>query len=209
MKSEGNALNFLLWYAGIVELKQELQQNFNTLRISRLYNTEGQIQCFHSAGTLSEFTKMFSIMKQSNIFLKEWENAMNAARKSKPALTVEDFYPLVWQPAFKSCKLLLECLYMKSIKLADVDKYFKEYQSSQLEFQLLNLFDGVNACERQKWDGTWIRIVVGRMNAYWSLRKYCDAANVFLDLKRILKLNGDFGVVEKFSTEVRLCDILC
>ncbi len=39
---------------------------------------------------------------------------------------------------------------------------------------------------------------------YWNIREYRDGAQVFLDLKEVLKLTGDFTIVQKFASSVRV-----
>ena len=129
---------------------------------------------------------------------------MDVAVKAS-TLTIADIHTNVWQPAFDHCQNLLDQLHDQSMKLVDVDKIFKHYRGQQLESQLMTLFTGVNACSDVKGEknGTFIKSAVRRMNKYWDLCKYRDAANMFLELRSVLNLKGDFRNVERLSTEVR------
>ena len=129
---------------------------------------------------------------------------MDVAVKSS-TLTIADIHTSVWQPAFIDCQTMLDQLHDQSMKLVHVDKIFKHYRGQQLESQLMTLFTGVNVCSDVKGEtnGTFIKSAVRRMNEYWDLCKYRDAANMFLELRSVLDLKGDFTNVERLSTEVR------
>ena len=129
---------------------------------------------------------------------------MDTAVKTS-TLKIADIHTSVWQPAFVHSQTMLEQLHDQSMKLVDVDKFFKHYRSKQLESQLMTLFMGVNACRDLKGEtnGTFIKRAVRRMNEYWDLCRYRDAANMFLELRSVLDLKGDFRNVERLSTEVR------
>ena len=196
---------------GLPELQQELQKNFNSIQINtlckRAQSGEVQLLCFQSAGTLNSFAENFYVLTQtyvSDLFHQAWTSAMDTAVKAS-TLTIADIHTNVWQPAFIHCQTMLVQLHDQSMKLVDVDKFFKHYRSKQLESQLMTLFTGVNACRDLKGEtnGTFIKRAVHRMNEYWDRCKYRDAANMFLELRSVLDLKGDFRNVESLSTEVR------
>ena len=194
---------------GLPRLKQELRTDFSSTKINTLCMKEQggaiQIQCFQSASTMNAFVENFCIMSQkyvSDIFHKIWVNAMENALKRNPTMKIEEVHDSVWKPAFSQCQSMLDQLYTKTMKLADIDRCFKQYQNQNLELQLMNLFDGINACLGQQNDSVWIKQAVLHIINYWNLCNYRDAANTFLQLQSALNLKGDFGDVERLSTEV-------
>ena len=196
---------------GLSQLKEELQKNFSREKIDALCVREGQkvrIVCFQSAGSLSVFAAKFYIMTErypSDLFVTEWKVAMNAAVQNSvgAALTLADIHCKVWEPAFHNCQSLLQELHDRSIKLAQIDKCFRQHVHD-LEKQLMSLFAGVNACFGETKSEAWIRGVVNCIRDYWHLCNYCKAASTFMDLKKALNLQkGDFSDVEKLATEVR------
>ena len=172
----------------------------------RAESGEIQLLCFQSAGTLNDFAEDFFTMTQiyvSDLFHQAWTTALGVAVKTS-TLKLADIRMSVWQPAFVQCQTMLEQLHDQSMKLVDVDRFFKHYQGQQLESQLVSLFKGVDACsELYESNGTFIKRAVHRMNEYWDLCKYQEAANMFLDLRSVLNLRGNFKNIEKLSTEVR------
>ena len=200
---------FFIFCLGLPRLKQELRKDFSSTKINTLCTkVQGgaiQIQCFQSASTVNAFVGKFCIMTQthvSDIFHKIWVNAMKISIKRNPTMKIEEVHDAVWKPAFSHCQSLLSQLYTRTIKLANIDRYFKQYQNQKLDLQLMNLFDGINACLGQQNDGAWIKQVVQHIITYWNLCNYRDAANTFLQLRSTLNLKGDFGDVERLSTEV-------
>ena len=197
-------------YLGLPRLRQELNEDFSCTKISaiceRAESGEVQLLCFQSAGSLNDFAEDFFTMTQtydSDIFHQAWMTAMDVAVKTS-TLKLADIHMSVWQPAFLQCQTMLGQLHGQSMKLADVDKFFKHYQGQQLESQLMSLFRGVNACIKQyESTGNFIKMAVHRMNEYWNLCKYQEAANTFLELRFVLNLKGDFQNAERLSTEVR------
>lgn len=144
-----------------------------------------------------------SQMHPSDLFNREWTAVMNHAVEGGTGvpLSLADIYSKVWTPAFSRCQSLLQMLQDHSIKLADVDWYFKQHKT-YLEVQLRYLLAGVNACLGKNDSGTWIKEVVCSIHNYWDLCCYQEAASAFLALKKVLSLQGDFSVIEKLTTEV-------
>ena len=197
--------------SGYPHLKEELQQNRSTAQIKTLCVREEsgniQVTCFHLAGSLSLFAQNFhtmTLVHVSDLFHWIWTAQLDAAVSADPNLAIEDIYPKVWTPTFECCHGILKQLQDQSIKLADVDRYFKHYegQQQQLEFQLFSLFKGVNECLDQTGSDAWIKQVIQCMNKYWNLCQCQEAAIVIRELQRTLNLKGDFGDIEILSRKV-------
>lgn len=125
--------------------------------------------------------------------------------RSHPNIEISDVGSKIWEPVFAQCQQLLEQLYSRSMTLSDVDEYFGQYkkQVQVLEEELRRLFHGVNACCWVNKDPSWIQHAVKRMQEYWRLCAYREAANTFLKLRDTLELTkGDFKDVEKISKDV-------
>ena len=197
-------------HLGLPELQRELKEDLGHTKINavctRAENGELQLLCFKSAGTLNDFAENFFTMTQTyagGIFQKAWMTALDNAVKPG-TLKIADIHTSVWQPAFLQCQSMLEQLHNQSMKLVDVDKFFKHYRGPQLESQLMSLFKGINVCRKQHESSeTFIKAAAQRMNNYWDHCKYQEAANMFLELRSVLNLRGDFENVERLSTEVR------
>lgn len=215
--SQGSYINIhyitvqLDFLTGVPEALKELQANYDSEVIGDICFRSGNtivITCFSSTSAVQPFVENFFTMSQlfrSAIFESIWSETMENANISKPNLGIGDLYSQVWNPTFEICQQLLEKLHDKSIPLSDVDKYFHRYKKETLKAELERLAKGIDVCCEDPKDPTWIRQAVKRMERYWKVCTQCRAANSFLQLRDTLKLTkGDFGVVEKISTEVSL-----
>ena len=197
---------------GIVDLKRELDREYGEVNLSDLCRRDPetkqvQLVCFKSAGSLSNFAEGFFVLSQkhgSELFNTAWREAMSVAVKDNPDLTLDNVYPLVWQPCLDWCKQLLLSLSNLSMKLVDVDKVFKDHKDN-IDTQLLALSKGVSDCTREQFDWRLIERAIKRIGQYWELCRYREGANIFLRIRDSLNLrNGDFSLVEKLSKEVKL-----
>ena len=168
-----------------------------------------QLVCFKSAGTLSNFAEGFFVLSQrygSELFSTAWKEAMSVAIKDNPDLTLDNVYPLVWQPCLDRCKQLLLSLSNLIMKLVDVDKVFKDHKDN-IDTQLLALFKGVSDCTREQFDWRLIERAIGRIRQYWELYRCRKGANIFLRIRDSLGLRaGDFSLIEELSKEVSIYD---
>ena len=194
-------------HAGIVELKRDLHKDFSETRIIDLCECEGEsfrIKHFEAAIPLNDFAEHFLSMmtKRSNLFLRPLETKMKHVLRNTADLTIASIHILIWKPTFDHCHHLLKSLSDQTIKLAHVDKHFRDFDD-QLETQVSNLAAGIGECVKMPPNNPRIQLALRRVRNYWKLCEYRDGADVFLDLRDVLNLqNGDFKHVEKFSTEV-------
>ena len=140
-----------------------------------------------------------------DVFLTIWKHTINDAMTKNPQMAITDIHLRVWQPTFNLCCKMLEQLYDLSIKLVDVDKYLKCCQGQQLELHITSLYRGVNACRKQVWKSQnipWIRQVAHRINNYWGLCQYHEAASVLIELQSAMKLTGNFKNLKTISLKV-------
>lgn len=121
-------------------------------------------------------------------------------------LNCEKVVSLVWTPVFTRVCQFLDCSKDGSILLTTVDKLLKEYSGDRkkMETEFKMLEKGISECRGQPVDFTWITNCVQRMLEYKSLHQIADTAEIFLDLKNVLCLTGDFKVVEDLAVQVRI-----
>ena len=177
----------------------------NELCIRDAETEQLQLICFKSAGTLSNFVNDFYILSKkhsSELFSAAWKEAKSVAIRGNPNFTLDDIYPLVWQPCLGKCIQLLTSLSNLSMKLVDVDVVFKDHRDN-IDTQLFSLFRGVSDCTREQFDWGLIEKAVWKIKQYWDLCRYRKGANIFLRIRDSLGLEGgDFSLVEKLSTKV-------
>ena len=121
-------------------------------------------------------------------------------------LNCEEVVSLVWTPVFTRVCQFLDCLKDGSVLLTTVDELLKEYSSDRkkMETEFKMLEKGISECRGQLTDNTWIASCVQKMLEYKSLHQIADTAEIFLDLKNVLCLTGDFKVVEDLAVQVRI-----
>ena len=121
-------------------------------------------------------------------------------------LNCEEFVSLVWTPVFTKVCQFLDCLKDGSLLLTTVDKLLKEYSGDpkKIETEFKMLEKGISECRGQAVDFTWIVKCVQRMLEYKALHQIADTAEIFLNLKNVLCLTGDFKVVKDLAVQVRI-----
>ena len=164
-----------------------------------------QLVCFKSAASLLEFVENFNVLSQkhgSELFSTFWGEAMTIAIRDNPDLTLDSVHPMVWQPCLDKCKQLLMSLSNLSLKLVDVDHIFRDHREN-IHHQLLALFKGFSLCTRERFDWKLIEKAIEKIKQYWDLCRYRKGANIFLEIRNSLGLEGGgFSLVEKLSKEV-------
>ena len=199
-------------YTGVAELNDELNRDYEENNLNGICRRDPetkqlQLVFFKYAGTLSNFVNDFYELnneRYSDLFAEAWKEATSVAIRANPGLTLENVYPLVWQPCLAKCKQFITSLSDLSMKLVDVDQVFKDHRDN-LDTQLLALFKGVSYCTREQLDWRLIEKAIWKIKQYWELCRYRKGANIFLRIRDSLGLEGgDFSLVEKLSKEVIL-----
>lgn len=121
------------------------------------------------------------------------------------SLTLADVNKKLWIPAFAKCEKLLSQLRDYSLSLTTVDQLFKGKKTTFITDTIHQLYSGVEMCRngREVKEFMWIEGVVERMEQYWKLCQYSSTAEVFLKLRDVLKLSGNFNQVEGLADKVR------
>ena len=162
--------------------------------------------CYEAARPLDPFVDHFDIMmkKSSNLFLHPIDKQLKRVIAScTSTLTIADIYTEIWQPVFDNCRKLLDSLIDQTIKLSYVDTHLKEYYDN-LETVVYNLAVGVGKCLNVTIEQTRLRMPLWNIHQYWRACEYHTGAQLFLRLREMLQLNGDFKLVERLSSQVSL-----
>ena len=203
---------YLCWYtcAGGVALLKKLEQNFNECSIRTLCVSDGeqcQVRYFPEASPLEacmEEVWIMTVKFKCTIFRDYW----NARSKSVVGndFSLADVTTEVWRPVFSQCEKLLASLMDYSISLTMVNQQFHKMSRELIEYNIKQLQRGVEWCRgRKNVDFMWIGGVINRMNQFWRLSGYTDAAQAFLKIRDALELTGDFKLVENVASQVRTC----
>ena len=164
-----------------------------------------KVVCFRRAHVLISFAWKFCVFNElsSSLFHDAWILTRREAKCQNPNLSVSDLEQKVWNPAFNHCQAMLKELQTLSITLSNVDKLFWNYKENELTVQFKLLDQGISKCVHKNPMITWVQKTVDKITEYRRLCDYSDAANSFLELKKLLKLSGgDFKNVQKISGQV-------
>lgn len=206
MLLEYNAINPVL-LTGLDDFIIELSQDVKNTCISKLcqYNDDGSLQllCYQSAKSLDPFIDHFKVMmKHSSIlFLDPLGDRLRRLVITKPNLAIDQIYFEIWQPVFEQCRSLLQTLDNQSMKLSFVDKHLQRYKDD-INNVVFNLAVGVYKCLRVEPDYNTLTNALGKVEQYWKLCQYQTGAQIFLQLKNVMHLKGDFSLIEKLSDQV-------
>ena len=198
--------------AGGVALRNTLQRNFNECSIRTLCVSDGeqcQVRCFPEAQPLEECMKgvwTMTVKFKCNIFRDYWNTRSKSVVRNDFSLA--DVTTEVWRPVFSQCEKLLASLMDCSISLTMVNQLFHQMSRELIEYNIKQLQRGVEWYMyqgRKHVDFGWIGGVINRMNQFWKLSGYTDAAQAFLKIRDALELTGDFQLVENVASQVRTC----
>lgn len=116
-------------------------------------------------------------------------------------ISIDSIPKQIWYPTFEHCENLLDSLVNLTIEFAKVDKHFQDFKKD-LDTQVFNLAYGVWECQNAIREDGKLHIALDRVKEYWKFCEYRDVADVFLELKEALQLQGDFKIVQNFSLKV-------
>ena len=160
---------------------------------------------YQEAKPFDVFVDHFHIMlhsdKNTELFSHPLDKRLRETVLSKTNLTLDDIYTEIWQPVFEECCELIKTLIDLSMKLSYVDTHLKMY-SENLEEVVEDLADGINRCLNKRSNKHQLQKALQSIRNYWSLVEYQAGAQVFLQLRDVLGLKGNFDVIEKFSSQV-------
>ena len=161
-----------------------------------------------SAAPLHGFDIKFDIMLscKSVLFERIWEKQMETSAASTERLVIEDIRTVLWENSFKECNCLLDSLIDRSIKLGDVNYYFRPIEDC-MKSEIQKLCVGVQSCVNsgQEKSTTWIDSVVHHIQDYWSLLTLAEEARAVMALKSKLLLTDNFEAVLTLSNQVISC----
>ena len=122
--------------------------------------------------------------------------------ESKTVSEIEHINSYFWDPVISKCKVLITGVQDCSISLSVVIKYFGNYEERNSFIQLANpLAEKIDTFSAEKFTAGIERII-----SYKSFLNCKDVANAFLNMKKMLKLTGNFESFESISNPVS-CNI--
>ena len=158
-----------------------------------------------SALPLHDIDIKFDIMlsSESTLFLEIWNEHTNSAaeKTGRAQLTIDEIRTVLWDGTFEACYRLLQTLRDRSIKLSEVDHYFK-HNGDEFPEQLRKLNVGLHQCINKQSDCSWIDDSVHHIRDYWSLLTLSEEAKAIMSLKKRLSLTNDFTAINSLTDQV-------
>ena len=197
----------------ILELSivQEIPDNISLKSISSLCKLKGSkiVHCyFDCVSPLFHILPQFICLMQTNpsdTFQTFWKSQLDKYKGD--TLSCNEVVSLIWEPVFKSICHFLRSLKNRSVSLVTLDKLKKVFSSDQqikFETEFRSLEVGISKCLNQTCDITWIEKCVEKIFKYYSLHEIANAAAIFLKLKKVLDLTGNFELIENLADKVRI-----
>ncbi len=153
---------------------------------------------------LEDFRSLFG--KHDNDFVRYFLYSILRDTVKKQNITYANFVPLIWDPFFMKCCELLTDIKDRSIKLREIHRIENDCTKSDLlESQLLLLCCGLEGCKKYESSGNshhWISVSVKQIKTYLSMCDQAKAADIVLQLRKKLKLSGNFDIVEYVAHKV-------
>lgn len=190
-------------YAGVSQLHQDLQsvEDINMLRVSSLHSILEQ----ESFNSLISFAEKFSKICNSQLFDREWKRELNMLLQKNQSPAVNALEGCVWQPAMTRCCDLLKDLSTLKVKLSTVHSAFKDCPGDSIHRELIEFCRLVNECSghHSQFPESSMSIAAEKIKEYFVTIQHQEVAALFLQVKDILKLTGDFQDIIVIATKVR------
>ena len=120
--------------------------------------------------------------------------------------TFKEVHEKVCVVVLDECKEILLSLRKRTMTLENVDIYFPKFQPTELESHLNKLCQGIRQCFREDREllpaKVWVHGVIVHIQEYMQIKNYLKVAMVVLELKKSMKLNGDFTVIKTLAQQV-------
>ncbi|XP_015680739.1 E3 ubiquitin-protein ligase RNF213 [Protobothrops mucrosquamatus] len=154
----------------------------------------------HLSEELKVVSKCVYDYKDNHIFLHCWEQAakwlMNNMEDSdtEQTLDMEEVYDCLFNPCYKEFQRIYDSLKLGDLTFAEVNVLFKDFNNHYEELRR----DFQSMCQLQYQDnGEWIDERIQQIQQYHELDLALDSAKVIDKVKEVLKLTGNFCVLQQ------------
>ena len=194
----------------------ELQCDLKTKPINSLCVDAGNdsFKCVHFTvdKVPHDMTEYFIVFDKSNLFESIWDEFCDKLDKTS-IRTFYDIYEHVWNQTIACCKDLLYKLYTKSFTHSDIERFVK---LRNISFHVTTLYSAMqqsnHALVSLPDPKTWVTQAAKNVTMYLDFAKYfmqadsktvqVNAIQLCLKLKELLRLKGNFSVVNNLHSQV-------
>lgn len=154
----------------------------------------------HLSEELKVVSKCVYDYKDNHIFLHCWEQAAKRLKNNmedsdtEQTLDMEEVYYCLFNPCYKEFQRIYDSLKLGDLTFAEVNALFKDFNNHYEELRR----DFQSMCQLQYQDsGEWIDERIQQIQQYHELGLALDSAKVIAKVKEVLKLTGNFGVLQQ------------
>ncbi|KGL94781.1 E3 ubiquitin-protein ligase RNF213, partial [Charadrius vociferus] len=196
------------------ELEFEHLEDLRSKRLNTVVNVgKRPLQTYYSwSPKLKEFAQKMHSLKDSLIFQQFWEEAAQKAGEDYesseeeeeenivPTLDLDNVFSSLISPCFVNYERLYDDLRSGSLTLAAVDTIFQEFTNHPEDIRT----ELSTICELAPGeDRDWVDQRFQQIQQYHEMHLTFDAAKIIANVKEILNLSGDFGVLENLLDIVK------
>ena len=198
------------------KLLQERNKDHNDIPVNELFvsvpNSDGsQLACkfFSTENVPTELLQHLYIVGKkypNDIFDTCWRQQCKLHTNLD---TFEAVHKIVCTPVLNECEEILVSLEQGTMTLEDVEKHFWSFhEANELKSNLERLCQGLKECfpdhKQLLAPRSWVPSVVANIQEYKKLNSNIAAAEIVLQLKDSMKLNGDFTAVNTIVQQVNI-----
>ena len=220
------AFSFVLFYNLDVtkDISDELQCDVATKEINSLCvdvdNNNFKCICYSVDTVPHDMLQHFVVFDKSKLFESVWNEICDKLDKTN-ITTFSDIYEHVWNETITSCRDLLYKLYKKSFNYSDIECFT---DAKDINSRITAMYNAMNHCYRSLVSTLpepkyWVPQTVKSITKYLDfITKHCKAANsntvqvspmqLCLKLKDLLRLKGNFSVVNTLNSQVCSYEII-
>ncbi|XP_013916013.1 PREDICTED: E3 ubiquitin-protein ligase RNF213-like, partial [Thamnophis sirtalis] len=191
----------------LTEVEQKHSKNLAEKTLDDVVKVRGHTSCnddriethLHLSERLKSVSEVFCAYNASHIFSHCWEEAAKMLRENmedsgtEETLAIEDVFDCVFDPCFKEFKRIYDSLKLGDLTFAEVNVLSKDFKNDYKELRS----DFKIMCRLQHGDnGEWIDERIQQIQQYHELGLALDSAKVIDKVKDVLKLSGDFSVLQ-------------
>ena len=200
------------------ELKCDLRtKEINSLCVD-VANSKYECVYFSIQKLPRDMIEFFIVFDKSKVFVSIWDDFCGKVDKTS-ITTFNDIHAHVWNPTITACASLLHKLYNKSFIYSDIDiKCFADARN--INNHVTALYNTMHQCYNSlvsslPYPKHWITQAVKNVTMYLDFARYSVQANsetvqinavqLCLKMKELLRLKGDFSIVNTLNIPVRVC----
>lgn len=154
--------------------------------------------------SLEPFAEKFSKICKNTFFQRTWNENLSIMLHNNPNPSISDLETCLWKPTLESCSYFLEEVKTLKVELSVVQSLFENASEHYIHKELTELCNLVNEYTgHQDWFTEEVTCCAfKKIKEYIVILRHQEVASLFLQLKYILQLTGDFQDIIVIASRV-------